>query len=48
MADVAYLLVLVAFFAVAALYVKACEAILGPDRIAPAEDPGIEPAAQAA
>jgi hypothetical protein len=31
MADVVYLLVFVAFFALAALFVRACEAIIGPD-----------------
>jgi hypothetical protein len=31
MADVFYLLVIVAFFALAALFVKACERIIGPD-----------------
>ena len=34
MADVIYLLVVVAFFALAALFVKACEAIIGPDELA--------------
>jgi len=36
MADVIYLLVVVAFFALAALFVKACEVIIGPDEQAPA------------
>jgi hypothetical protein len=31
MADVIYVLVMVAFFGVAALYVTACERIIGPD-----------------
>ncbi|HEV7863979.1 MAG TPA: hypothetical protein VGR20_14805 [Acidimicrobiia bacterium] len=31
MADVLYLLLLVAFFALAAGFVKACEVIIGPD-----------------
>ena len=31
MADVVYLLVIVSFFALAAVFVKACEAIIGPD-----------------
>jgi hypothetical protein len=34
MGDVVYLLVFAAFFAVAALFVKACEAIIGPDELA--------------
>lgn len=34
MADVVYLLVIAAFFALAALFVKACEAIIGPDELA--------------
>lgn len=34
MADVVYLLVFAAFFAAAALFVKACEAIIGPDELA--------------
>ena len=37
MADVVYLLMITAFFGLAAGYVKACEAIIGPDRAAPAE-----------
>jgi hypothetical protein len=31
MADVVYLLVFIAFFALAAAFVRACEAIIGPD-----------------
>ncbi len=31
MADVIYLAVVAAFFALAALFVKACDAIIGPD-----------------
>ena len=31
MADVVYLFVFMAFFALAALFVRACEAIIGPD-----------------
>ena len=31
MADVVYLLIIAAFFALAALYVRACAAIIGPD-----------------
>jgi hypothetical protein len=31
MADVVYLLVFISFFALAALFVRACEAIIGPD-----------------
>ncbi len=34
MADVIYLLVIAAFFSLAALFVKGCEAIIGPDEIA--------------
>ena len=34
MADLVYLLIMVSFFAVAALFVKACEAIIGPDEFA--------------
>ena len=38
MADVLYLLVVAAFFALEALFVKACEIIIGPDdTAAPAE-----------
>jgi hypothetical protein len=43
MADVVYLLVFIAFFVLAALFVRACEAIIGPDeRAAPKR--GNEPA----
>jgi hypothetical protein len=31
MADIVYLLVFISFFAVAAVFVRACEAIIGPD-----------------
>jgi hypothetical protein len=31
MADVVYLLVFISFFALAGLFVRACEAIIGPD-----------------
>ena len=34
MADVVYLLLFAAFFALAGAFVKACEAILGPDELA--------------
>ena len=34
MADVLYLLLVAAFFALAALFVKACEIIIGPDELA--------------
>jgi len=34
MADLVYLLIMVSFFAVAALFVRACEAIIGPDEFA--------------
>lgn len=37
MGDVVYLLLIAAFFALAALFVRACEAIIGPDVAAPAE-----------
>jgi hypothetical protein len=49
MADVIYLLVVAAFFALAALFVKACDIILGPDETAAAagvEEP--EPESRAA
>ena len=36
-ADVVYLLILATFFGLAAGYVKACDAIVGPDQAAPAE-----------
>ncbi len=35
MADVIYLFVFAAFFALAGLFVKACEVIIGPDEQAP-------------
>jgi hypothetical protein len=41
MADVVYLLLIAAFFALAGAFVKACEAIIGPDELAvpsPAEE----------
>ena len=39
MGDLVYLLVIAAFFAVAVLFVKACEVIIGPDELAaPAAD----------
>lgn len=34
MGDVVYLLLFAAFFVVATLFVKACEAIIGPDELA--------------
>ena len=34
MADVLYLLLIAAFFALAGAFVKACEAIIGPDELA--------------
>ena len=34
MADVVYLLLIAAFFALAGAFVKACEAIIGPDELA--------------
>ena len=37
MADVLYLLLFAAFFALAAAFVKACEIIIGPDVAAPVE-----------
>ena len=43
MADIVYLLVFVAFFILAAGYVKACEAIIGPDQAAPADAPESKP-----
>lgn len=48
MADVVYLLIFVAFFILAAGYVKACEAIIGPDQAAPADAPETEPESLAA
>ena len=40
MADIVYLLLIAAFFALAAAFVKACEAIIGADELAapPAAD----------
>jgi hypothetical protein len=44
MADVLYLLLVAAFFALAALFVKACEILIGPDEIAaPTADAQPEP-----
>jgi hypothetical protein len=43
MADVVYLLIFVAFFMLATGYVKACEAIIGPDQAASADVPETEP-----
>jgi hypothetical protein len=34
MADVLYLLIVAAFFALAAAFVRACEIIIGPDELA--------------
>ena len=49
MADVIYLLLIAAFFALAAAFVKACEAIIGPDELAaPAVVEATEPEARAA
>lgn len=48
MADLIYLFVFAAFFALAALYVKACEAIIGPDQQAAAETEPVEPERRAA
>jgi len=48
MADVLYLLLIAAFFALAAVFVKACAAIIGPDELAvpsPAGQPEREPMA---
>jgi hypothetical protein len=48
MADVLYLLIVAAFFALAALFVKACEIIIGPDETAAPvgiEEPETEPMA---
>ena len=48
MADVVYLLIVAAFFALAALFVRACDAIIGPDEAAapaPAETNENEPLA---
>ncbi|HZQ76331.1 MAG TPA: hypothetical protein VFE55_03305 [Acidimicrobiia bacterium] len=38
MADVIYLFLIAAFFGLAALFVKACEALIGPDEAAAPED----------
>jgi hypothetical protein len=44
-----YLLVVAAFFALAALFVKACEIIIGPDDVAvPADTGATEPESLAA
>jgi hypothetical protein len=43
MADVIYLAVIIAFFAFAALVVKACEKIIGPDELAAIPAPIDEP-----
>ena len=43
MADVIYLWVFAAFFALAALFVRACEAIIGPDQQAAPETDRAEP-----
>ena len=49
MGDVVYLLLIAAFFALAALFVKACEAIIGPDELAvPADVDRTEPESMAA
>lgn len=50
MTDVLYLLLIAAFFALAAAFVKACEAIIGPDELtAPARvDEPTEPGSLAA
>jgi hypothetical protein len=49
MADVVFVLVIAAFFAFAALFVKACEAIIGPDETAlPAGSGETEPEPMAA
>ena len=49
MADVMYLSIIVAFFAFAAVFVKACEAIIGPDELAvPAGADETEPESRAA
>jgi hypothetical protein len=37
MADFIYIMVLIAFFGLAAAFVKACDAIIGPDEVALAE-----------
>jgi hypothetical protein len=49
MADVVYLLLVAAFFALAALFVKACEILIGPDELAAtAADTRPEPESMAA
>jgi hypothetical protein len=49
MADVIYLLIIAVFFTLAALFVKACEAIIGPDELAaPAAPEVTEPEPMAA
>ena len=48
MADAVFLLMVVGFFTLAAGYVKACEAIIGPDQAAPADVPPTEREALAA
>jgi hypothetical protein len=49
MADVVYLLLMAAFFALAGAFVKACEAIIGPDEqaapVVGVDEPQPEPAA---
>jgi hypothetical protein len=45
MADVLMLAILVAFFALAVLFVRACEKIIGPDIEAPAVESDAEKAA---
>lgn len=48
MADILFLAVVVAFFALAALYVRACEAIVGREEVAePAEDAAADEVARA-
>jgi hypothetical protein len=49
MADVVYVLVFIAFFALSAAFVRACEAIIGPDEQATLERRGVpEPESRAA
>ena len=49
MADVVYLLLIAAFFGLAAAFVRACEAIIGPDEVAaPARVDASEPESRAA
>jgi hypothetical protein len=43
MADFIFIIVMVAFFALAALFVKACDLIIGPDDVALAERATGEP-----